>query len=744
MGKQMKPKFFIIPYFLPFILIVIGLALPVSCNEEYQYSHGNIFGTISDATTGLPIANCSITVSNSEGSIDNGQKTDSLGTYKTKDLSEGIYTISVEKEEYYSGATKTVQVKASESTRCDIMLSRLPAKITVDPEEVDFGSNESGTFKSFMIVNRYLDDLEWVVEHKCEWIVSVAPNKGTLSHGKTETIGITVDRNKLASGENKTNITVKSPSGQGGVNITVKAIGAEKEPPLLNVTGVSDIDKSTAILKAEIVKPGIPAYSRRGFTCSLAAGDNNATELSAEVNDNTSFSYSVSGLTPGKKYYVRAFAVNESAGKVWSANEVSFTTIESYPQVRTDDISGLNLANGTCTLNGYIEQSGSPAYSERGFCISDNGEPTLDNTKLAVSGNGTGSFSSALSGLVNERTYRVRAYAIQSERIFYGSTVSFSTAITPASVATTGASSVTHNSAVLNGSVLNEGNPKYAERGFCFSTTNKTPTITDSKVAVSNSSSADFSYHLSGLEHNKTFWFRAYAIQNGQPTYGDVSSFETTWAETTILTLSANEIKYYEMTLNGQINVVGVPAYSQKGFCYSMWYEEPTLDNSTKVTVAGTAEGAFKYHLTDLSSHTKYYYRAFAIQDGAVIYGGVKSASTYSPPQIITSDAYATPDEGMMFLSWTIELTGIYGFKGDPECSDFGFVYGPGDNPTAENTYGYTVVQATKVEPFANGQGTFSVVLKEMVGYTKYYYRAYAKTALGYTYGDVKAISTQP
>lgn len=738
----MKTKFSIL-FLVSFIFLTTSILFTSCENKEYQFSHGNVYGTITDATTGLPIEFCNISVSNSEGNIEDRQTTDAKGTYKTKDLSDGFYTVSIEKEDYYAGGSKKVQVKSGETTKCDLALSRLPAKITADTEQIDFGSEESLTSLSFKIVNRYLDDLDWVVEYECNWIQSILPVRGTLSHGKTETIIVKIDRAKLSGGENKTNIVVKSPK-EGGVNISVIATGEETEAPVLNAKEVTDIDKTSAVLNGEIVKAGIPAYTQRGFVCSLISRDEDAEELIAELNNDSSFSLKVSGLTPGKKYYVRAFAVNQSVGKVWSTNETSFTTISSYPEIRTDDVTNLDLNHGTCKLNGYVENAGVPTYSEKGFCVSDNGEPTIDDKKLSVSGNGEGAFSSTLSGLVSEQTYHVRAYAVQGSRVFYGSTVAVSAATFPTVVATTGATSVTHNSAVLNGTILEEGSPKYTERGFCYSSSNKTPTITNTKVAVSNVSSAGFSYHLSNLEHNKTFWFRAYAIQNGKAIYGEVASFETTWIETTIFTQVATDIKYQEMTLNGQINSAGTPVYSQKGFCYSLWEEEPNLNNSTKVTVAGTSEGGYKYYLKDLAAGTTYFFRAYAIQAGETIYGDVMSAKTYSPPQIITSDASATPDPGMMNISWIVELTGIYGYKGDPECSDFGFVYGPGDNPTADNTYGYTVVQATKVEPFANSQGTFSVVLKEMVGYTKYYYRAYAKTSLGYTYGEVKAFSTQP
>ena len=733
--------------FFHIIAVLVSFSvLLMSCKEaEYQYSHGNIFGKISDATTGEFIENCNISVSNPAGEIMDRQRTDKTGAFKTKDLEDGEYVVAVEKEDYYTGASKRVKVISGETTQCDIALGRIPAKITADTEEVDFGANASLTTLSFKIVNRYLDDLDWIIEYECDWIVSITPTNDNLAHGKTATIVVKIDRSKLSGGENKTNIVVKSLNGQGGVNVTIKATGQEKEAPVLNVTGVSGIDMTAATLAGEIVSPGTPPYTRRGFTVSLNSKDESAVEMVAKTDANASFTYTVTGLTAGKRYYVRAFAENESAGKVWSVNEMSFTTIGSYPSIRTDGVTELNLAEGSCLLNGFVEQVGEPSYSEKGFCVSDSGEPTVSDNKYAVAGSGAGAFSSALSGIVTEKTYRVRTYIVQNDRVFYGSTVAFSTATTSTSVATTGASSVTHNSATLNGSILNEGNPRYTERGFCFSTTNSMPTITDSKVSVPISASADFSYKMTSLEHNRTFRFRAYAIQNGKPTYGEVASFVTTWVETTVFTQAASDVKYREMTLNGRINAAGIPEYTQKGFCYSYLHEEPTLQNATKVTVSGNGDGPFAFHLTGLYVHTVYYYRAYAIQDGKTLYGAVMSSSTYSPPQVITSDSYARADDGMMNISWTVTLSGVYGFKGNPECSDWGFVYGPGESPSAENTYGYTVVKATSIDPFPNGEGGgFSVELKEIPGYSRYYYRAYARTAFGYTYGDVMSFSTQP
>lgn len=721
---------------------VIYVAITILCGcsndiSEIQQPMGSIVGSVSDRTTGEPVSTANVSISPGGSQTVTG----SDGLFTFRNLEEGSYTLTITKENYKQNSN-TVSVRRGDPTPVHLLIERVPAVVTADRELLDFGDNASTNTLSFNIVNPGYIDLAWEIEERCDWITEVKPAKGTLKFGKTEAIVVVIERDLLASGLNEAVIVVRSSNGSSDVKVT--AIGAEKEAPVLNVTDISDIDRATAVFSGEIVKPGIPSYSKRGFSYSLTSMDDSAAELLAEVNEERTFSFKVSGLTAGKTYYVRAFAINDYSGKVWSANELSFTTIESYPQVRTNDVTDLNLSSGTCTLNGFIENVGTPAYTERGFCLSDSGEPSIDKTKFTVAGSGSGTFTSTISGLSNEKTYRVRAYVAQNGKIFYGSTIVFSTFTTSTSVATTGASSVTHNSAILNGSILKDGDPKYTERGFCYSTSNKTPSITDSKVSVANTTAADFSYHLANLAHNKTFWFRAYAIQNGQAKYGEVASFETTWVETTVFTQQASDIEYYEMTLNGQINATGIPSYTQKGFCYSLWNEIPTLNNSTKVVSSGTNEGPFQYHLTNLSPHTTYFYRAFAIQDGITIYGDVKSAKTYSPPQIITSDAWPTPEPGMMNISWTVELTGVYGYKGDPECTDFGFVYGPGDQPNAENSSGYTVVQATKIEPFANSQGYFSVVLKEMVGYTKYYYRAYAKTPFGYIYGEVRAFSTQP
>ena len=142
------------------------------------------------------------------------------------------------------------------------------------------------------------------------------------------------------------------------------------------------------------------------------------------------FSYSVTGLTSGTTYYVRAYATN-SVGTAYGS-EVSFTTL-ALPTVTTTAAS--NIGTATASSGGNVTASGGATVTARGVCWSTSHNPTISNSKT-TNGSGTGSFTSSLTGLTSGTTYYVRAYATNSVGTAYGSEVSFTT--TPADGASCG------------------------------------------------------------------------------------------------------------------------------------------------------------------------------------------------------------------------------------------------------------------------------------------------------------------
>ena len=97
--------------------------------------------------------------------------------------------------------------------------------------------------------------------------------------------------------------------------------------PSVSTQAVSDVTSTTATLKGNIVSLGVPNPTQYGFVWGQASSP--TLELSSkteqgEASSVAEYSYSVSGLTPNTKYYVRSYATN-ALGTVYG-NEQTFTT----------------------------------------------------------------------------------------------------------------------------------------------------------------------------------------------------------------------------------------------------------------------------------------------------------------------------------------------------------------------------------------------------------------------------------
>lgn len=94
-------------------------------------------------------------------------------------------------------------------------------------------------------------------------------------------------------------------------------------------------------------------------------------------------------------------------------------------------------------------------------------------------------------------------------------------------VTTTAASSVLSTSATLAGNLV-YGYGLNTERGVVYSSTNTTPTISDSKASMAtNTSNGAYSASVTGLSPSTTYYARAYAVNGAGTTYGAVVTFST-------------------------------------------------------------------------------------------------------------------------------------------------------------------------------------------------------------------------
>ena len=85
---------------------------------------------------------------------------------------------------------------------------------------------------------------------------------------------------------------------------------------------------------------------------------------------------------------------------------------------------------------------------------------------------------------------------------------------------------VQSTSATFNGAITDAGSGTITERGFVYATTSS-PTLNNTKRAVSGVSTGNFSYQENGLLPSTTYFYRAYATVGVNTTYGPQQSFTT-------------------------------------------------------------------------------------------------------------------------------------------------------------------------------------------------------------------------
>ncbi|MDR2027470.1 MAG: carboxypeptidase regulatory-like domain-containing protein [Prevotellaceae bacterium] len=515
------------------IYLMMAATLLCGCTKketEPEELPGSIYGVITDKATGEPVQSAGVQLSPS------GTKTvtGSEGQYEFTGLKAGAYSISVTKTGYTDLADYKITVAAGKTAKGDVQLEKLPPSLRVvndskqNIDMLDFGDAAGDVTRSFSIFNDGPISLEWQLTETSEWITGVSKAEGALSAGATQAVIITIDRDRLASGENTTTIHVTS--NNGSKQLTVKATENRKLPVLITLDA-TDITASTAVFHGIATDVGVPAYTERGFVysaSSMPTVENTIAKLTvaAIVADSIEYTAIATGLDLERTYYVRAYAINK-AGTAYSTNEVSFTTEMALPKVTTQDVTNKIIATGVATFNGTIENEGDPAYSERGFVYDAVRNPTVDdNIKKPVSGKGKGIFSSNLTGLVEGNIYYVRAYATNDKGTAYGEEVICDFNAKMPVVTTLAVSDIDVASARFNGRIESMGDLACIERGFVYGTM-PIPTIEDgAKKTASGTGTGEFSANISELTTGVTYYVCAYATNSKGTAYGVPVSFK--------------------------------------------------------------------------------------------------------------------------------------------------------------------------------------------------------------------------
>ncbi len=690
---------------------------------------GSIYGIVTDKATGESIINAGVELQ----PIGLKTVTGSDGQFEFNEVATGTYTLFVTKTGY-SDSSSDITVESGKQSKGDVQLEKLPAALRIvdddgkDISELDFGEKLSDVSRQFNIFNDGTEKLEWELSFSAEWIKSVSKEGGELKAGGTQGVIVNIDRSLLESGENVTTIHVTS--NDGNKQLTVKATDATVLPTL-NTLETTNITSSSAVLNAEILTKGVPSYSERGFVYALESNptlENTIAQLTAKVTEENLYSATVTGLEVGEEYHVRGYAINE-AGVAYSTNEVSFKTHQILPEVTTENPTNISLGSGTATFNGSIENVGDPAYTERGFVWGHDHNPAVeDDNKKEVTGNGDGAFSIKVTELEINTTYYIRAYAINEAGVGYGNEIKLEFNAEKPIVYTKEATDVdiAGGSATLNGTIETVGDPAYTERGFVYGTVHNPTVEDDAKKVAAGNGTGDFSANVTDLVLNTTYYVRAYAKTSQGISYGIEVSLTFKGTIPTVKTNAATNISIASKvaTLNGLIESVGDPAYTERGFVYGFTHN-PNIVDDTKKVASGNGTGAFSASVTNLVMNKTYYVRAYATNLQGIAYGNEVTLDFSQVFPVVTTNAVSDIDDT------TATFNGVIESIGDPAYTERGFIYGKMPVPTLEED-GILTVSAS-----GTGTGAYARSVSNLETGATYYVRAYAKVGTLMVYGNI-------
>ena len=290
--------------------------------------------------------------------------------------------------------------------------------------------------------------------------------------------------------------------------------------PTVSVTATpTSITTTTAIGGGTISSTGGATITTSGLVWDASA--NPTIALSTKTTNGTTsgtFTSSITGLTQGTTYHVRAYATNY-LGTSYGPN-ITFTTVTTPTISATATVT--SITGTTATGGGTITTDGGASVTARGLVY---GTSSGASTFSVTTGTGTGTYTSSLTGLTIATNYFVRAFATNIAGSVYGSEVSFATPNT-ATLSSTITSTITSSTAILGG-VLSSTGGANTTIGIHY-TTNADFTGTYSTTTInSNASAGTYTTTISGLTALTNYKVRSFATNTAGTTYGPSISFTT-------------------------------------------------------------------------------------------------------------------------------------------------------------------------------------------------------------------------
>ena len=184
---------------------------------------------------------------------------------------------------------------------------------------------------------------------------------------------------------------------------------------------ITDITETTAKTGGKVTSEKNVDITDRGVCWSTSPNPTTEDSKTTDGKGLGEFTSEISGLKPETKYYVRAYAVSDTA--VRYGEELSFTTETAIPVVETMGIT--EITDISAKAKGHINVD-TADITEAGFCWGTAENPGTDGMKATGTYDGSDLLAD-ITDLQPETTYFIRAYAVRGGETHYGEQLSFIT-----------------------------------------------------------------------------------------------------------------------------------------------------------------------------------------------------------------------------------------------------------------------------------------------------------------------------
>ena len=425
---------------------------------------------------------------------------------------------------------------------------------------------------------------------------------------------------------------------------------------------------------------------------------------------------SLTGLTPGTTYHLRARAFNNEGTS--ATPDVTFTTAGA-PALSTG--AATDVTQSSAILNGTLNANDGSLTVYFEYGTTTNYTYSRNATPYSITGNYTVAANVSVS-LNPGTTYHYRIKATDAVATYYGSDQTFSTASSsiPLSV-TTDSASVTATTATLSASSISTGNAdSTVSWQYGFDSTYGS-SITYGYLISAGTTGNSAASTITGLPLGTTYHYRA-VISNTQGTaYGADATFTTAPISLAATTSSATQVTTTGALLNGSFfsNISG----STVTFDYG---PDTNYGLSIAATPSTAAESNSSHTITaalsGLASGTTYHYRVANTNPYGTVYGSDKSFTT----AVQTNTPIVTTGTATGSTTGTATFRGLVNANGLPtSCA---IEYGPTAN------YGSILITSPS-SITGNSILPVTATVGGLVANGTYYYRVIASNSAGTAYG---------